>query len=262
MTPRLIVNGAGDVGGRVASLWVERGGEAIGITQSERRHSELAHAGVAPRSQPWTPNVRPSDVFVFSVAGSSKQKEALKCITGQGPLPNRAVFLSTVGFYGSQSGLLGPHVKAGTNARASEAAQAEAAFRSRFPNGSIIRLGGLYRRGRGPQEALRRRGHPPDVLMHDTMGLIHVDDAVVAIINALLLPDSPGLFVGVVSQPSRQDYYREACDILGLATPSSSERRTSRSYDSSGFRETLLPSPRWPDWRAGLRHALSADSLQ
>ena len=67
---RLVVIGAGDVGGEVARRWVAGGGEAMGFTASTARHEALARAGVQPRVGEAAETLRPDDRVLLSTSGS------------------------------------------------------------------------------------------------------------------------------------------------------------------------------------------------
>jgi len=252
---RLIVVGAGDVGGEVAARWVADGGKAVGITRTDARHAELAARGVTPTTDDPTGILQPDDAVLLSISGSSGQRAAAELL--QGLSCARAVLTSSTGVYGRRSGALGPDTPPGASERAQAAAAAEAAFRTFAPHGHVLRLGGLYRRGRGPQESLRRRGHAPGGPAERPLPLVHRDDAATAVLGALRgRTRAPVANVVMHPVPTRLAWYTLACDLLELPAPTFDEGGVQRTFDTRAFDRELVPEPRWPDWRQGLRHAL------
>lgn len=252
---RLVVIGAGDVGGRVAARWVALGhGEAVGITATPTRHEALARAGVEPRTGEARTHLRRGDRVLLAASGSPTQEKLAASLP---PLVGRAVMTSSTGFYQGRSGLLGASTPAGDGRRALAAAQAETAFRANASDPVVVRLGGLYRRGRGPQEALRRRGHALVGPAARPLPLIHIDDVVTALLAALTADAPAPTYVGVVlPAPSRRAYYDLACTLLDLPAPTFEGEAAPRSFIADRFRAELLPDPAWPSWREGLEHAL------
>ena len=45
---RLVVWGCGELGSRVARLWMDQGGAVVGITQTDERHAVLEKLGIFP----------------------------------------------------------------------------------------------------------------------------------------------------------------------------------------------------------------------
>lgn len=253
---RLIVVGAGDLGGEVATRWVAEGGKACGVTRTEDRHDSLRAAGVSPTTRDPRQLILRSDAVLFAVSGSANQADVVRRLLGMHT--RRAVFVSSTGVYGSQDGLLGAGHPPGRSSRARTAADAEAAFRRFAPDGVIVRLGGLYRAGRGPQSALARRGHAPDGPDAQRLPLIHRDDAATALLAALRHPDPEPVYTGVVRPaPTRGDFYRLACEALGLPSPTFEGDGVERDWDTEALHRDLLPEPRWPDWEAGVRQAIA-----
>ena len=250
---RLVVVGAGDVGGAVAARWIEGGGEAVGLTRTEFRHEDLRAAGVSPSTAEPASVIRPDDAVLLSISGSAGQRAAAEVLRGVSC--TRAVLTSSTGVYGAREGRLGADSPAGHSDRAQGVLAAEQAFQAWKPEGVVLRLGGLYRRGRGPREPLRKRGHAPSGPADRVLPLVHRDDAATAILAALG-GDHDGLVANVVVQtPTRGAWYALACEILDLPAPDFTPGGAQRTFDVDAL-GALLPQPRWPDWREGLREAL------
>lgn len=264
---RLVVIGAGDVGGEVAGRWVAGGGEAVGFTGSTARHERLAASGVEPRVGDAAEVLRPEDRVLLSTSGSESQR--LRAEELAGVEVRRAVMTGSTGIYGVASGRIDEHTPPGEGGRALGAAQAEAAFLRWAPDGVVLRLGGLYRRGRGPLQPLLRRGAPLPAPPNTALALIHRDDAVSALLAALVHPDPESVYLAVTPPAPRRDaFYREACRVHGLPEPAfgdpvgSGARTRGRGveggdalawYDVARLRRDLLPKPSHPDWREAIQ---------
>jgi nucleoside-diphosphate-sugar epimerase len=257
---RLVVIGAGDLGGAVAARWVASGGTALGITASPDKHEALRAAGVqAVTADERDPALalEPEDHVVLSIGGSTGQRDMARHLGGGAPRVRRAVFTGTTGVYGSRTGTLGPETPPGEEERAQTAAQAEAAFLEWAPTGVVIRFGGLYRAGRGPVGFYLRRGSLPPGPEHRPIPLVHRDDAATAILAALEHPEPDRIYVGAVPPlPTRGDFYREAARLHDRPAPSFDPDVTTgvpRAFDAARFLRDLLPEPAHPDWRDAVR---------
>lgn len=252
---QLVVWGAGELGGRVAAAWVERGHVAVGLTQSTERHDELRRCGVEPRLGSAPGLFGPEDVLLLALPGNANQKAAVEALV-QTPLPARAVFISSTGYYGTPQGIVNEDTPQGDTAHAIDVAAAETAFRNwAGKQGVILRLGGLYRQGRGPLSALQRRGTVPPGAPNRTLALIHYTDAATVTLSALAHAAPEPLYVCVVPPcPTRQEFYLGACRALGLTEPTFDAplEHPPAEYDVARMQRDLLPSPVHPDWHDAL----------
>jgi nucleoside-diphosphate-sugar epimerase len=260
---RLVVIGAGDVGGEVARRWVAGGGEAVGITASTARHEALAAAGVEPRIGQPERVLHGDDRVLLSTPGSQTQRIRAEALAGVKIL--RAVMTGSTGIYGAALGRIDESTPPGQGERARAAAEAETAFRRWAAEGVVLRLGGLYRRGRGPLQPLLRRGAPRPGPPDAALALIHRDDAVDAVLAALLHPAPEPVYLAVTPPAPRRDlFYQEACRLHGLPEPAFGDPIVSGRaapaekpdapgaaawYDVSLLRRDLLGEPAHPDWR-------------
>ena len=217
---RLIVWGAGELGGRVARLWVEQGGNALGYTKTPTRHPVLQAGGIEPRLGNPAGDIEPDDVLLLSIPGHAAQQAAVQTFVDQtSPPPARTVFVSVTGYHAGMHGPVSPDSPPGPDRRSAGIALAEQKFWNwAGGRGVIIRLGGLYCDGRGPFSALaRRRGKitrqaPPD----KTMALIHYDDAAAAIVAALQHPAPKKVYLGVTLPcPTRAEFYGPGLQEVG-----------------------------------------------
>jgi nucleoside-diphosphate-sugar epimerase len=250
---RLVVWGAGELGGRVARAWVERGGTALGFTQTTARHAELRAAGVEPHTG--APELRADDALLLSIPGSANQRAAVEALASVAP-PARVVLAGTTGYYGGAwSGPIDENTPPGHDEGAVAAAETEAAFRAWAPSGVVLRLGGLYRKGRGPVTAFARKKAAPPGPPDKVLALVHYEDAAAAAVAALAHPSpEPTYLVVTPPLPTRRDFYLAASVILELDAPMFGPplRRPPAVPDVSKLRRDLLPAPKWPKWQAAL----------
>ena len=164
---------------------------------------------------------------------------------------------SSTGYFGTQGGALSAESPPGETERAQEIAAMESRFTAwAGSQGTVIRLGGLYRQGRGPLNVMRKRGSAPLGVPPDrVIPLVHYDDAAAACFAALRV-ERPRPTYLVVSPPcpTRQDFYLAACVILDVPLPSF-EQATGRpraEYDIGHTIDDLDYAPQYPRWQAAL----------
>lgn len=252
---RLVVWGAGELGGRVAARWAQYGGPVLGLTRGTSRHDDLRRAGVEPRSGSAVDVLTPDDVLLLALPGNANQKAAVDALQDT-PSPARAVLISSTGYYGTPVGRVDEETPRGETPHAIQVEAAELAFRSwAGPCGVVIRFGGLYRPGRGPMSALLRRATAPEGAPNRTLALIHYTDAATATFVALRHPSPEATYVGAVPPcPTRHAFYTRACAVAGLPEPvfTSPLPHPPAEYDVTRLTRDLLPQPDHPDWRDAL----------
>ena len=107
--------------------------------------------------EPWIED----DCLLICIAGTDALKAAIERVAHRTP-PHRVVLTSSTGFYNGLGGPLDETSEPGPSQRAQNIAECERIFRDwAGTSGTILRLGGLYRQGRGPLNALKKRGHVP-----------------------------------------------------------------------------------------------------
>ncbi|MCB0035199.1 MAG: hypothetical protein KDE51_14305, partial [Anaerolineales bacterium] len=209
MAERLIVWGAGELGGRVAALW---NGPVLGFTETSARHDDLLAAGVEPRLGSAAPRLKADDCLLLALPGYQNQQLALEALV-EATLPARVVIISSTGYYGIASGRVTVDTPPGTSERAQAIAQTEALFH-KWTNGRgvIVRLGGLYRLGRGPFSAFAKRRRIPEKPPESKLPLIHYDDAARAVHQVLIHPQPRPVYLGITLPcPTRREFYTAAC---------------------------------------------------
>lgn len=252
---RLVVWGAGELGGRVGAAWARGGETVLGLTRSTRRHDDLRRRGMTPLVDSAPGLLAPDDALLLALPGSANQHAAVGALANTPP-PARAVLISSTGYYGSAHGRIDADTPHGDEAHAAVVAAAELAFRAwAGAGGVVLRLGGLYRRGRGPFAALLRRGTAPLGPPDKTLALVHYDDAATATLAALQHPSPEATYVVVVPPcPTRREFYLHACGVAGLPEPTFEAPLglPPADYDVIRLRRDLLPTPTHPDWRDAL----------
>jgi nucleoside-diphosphate-sugar epimerase len=131
----------------------------------------------------------------------------------------------------------------------------------------ILRLAGLYGKGRVPRIADLREGKPLPAASNGWLNLIHGEDVGSAILAAWQHPSPRRLYVVADGNPvKRCEYYREASRLARAPEPqfvetpassSRSQRATSQKRVwAKRFRWDLVPRLRFPSYREGLAEAL------
>jgi nucleoside-diphosphate-sugar epimerase len=252
---RLIVWGAGALGGRVGAMWAQSGAPVLGLTRTPERHVELRQHGIVPALGSAVGVLTPADALLLALPGSTSQYAAVEALVPTPP-PARAVLISSTGYYGTPHSRIDEDTLAGNDPHAQTIQAAEVAFRAwAGAGGVVLRLGGLYCRGRGPFAALQRRGAAPSGPPDTTLALIHYDDAATATLAALRHPSPAPTYVGVVPPcPTRREFYVQACRLAGLPEPAFQAPLglPPAAYDVARLRRDLLPTPGHPDWHDAL----------
>jgi nucleoside-diphosphate-sugar epimerase len=252
---RLVVWGAGELGGRVGAAWAKGGEPVLGLTRSTERHTDLRSRGITPLVGAAPGLLAPDDALLLALPGSANQQAAIAALANTPP-PVRAVLISSTGYYGSPHGRIDEDTPCGDDAHAAVVKAAEIAFRAwAGTRGVVLRLGGLYRRGRGPLAALLRRGTAPSGPPDKTLALIHYDDAAAATLVALRHPSPESTYVVVVPPcPTRREFYLHACRAAELPEPpfDAPLGLPPADYDVTRLRRDLLTIPTHPDWHDAL----------
>lgn len=252
---RLVIWGAGELGGRVGIAWARAGEPVLGLTQSPKRHAWLRAHSIMPQLGSAAGLLASNDALLLALPGSANQLAAVAALSTT-PLPERAVLISSTGYYGTPHSRVDEDTPPGNEPHAAAVVAAELAFRTwAGRRGVVLRLGGLYRHGRGPFAAFLRRGMAPAGPPDRTLALIHYEDAAAAALAALRHPSPEPTYVGVTLPcPTRQEFYQHACHIAGLPAPTFGPALglPPAEYDIIRLRRDLLPRPAHADWRAAM----------
>lgn len=175
-------------------------------------------------------------------------------------------YLSSSGVYGDTGGAwVDETAPVGTGRRTARAA-ADLAWQALHPQVRVFRLPGIYGPGRSPLDRVRGgQAHRVD-LPGQVFSRVHVDDIVGGVL-ASFDRGPPGVFNLADDRPVSQNAVIEAaCDLLGIAPPpllpledaglSPAARAfyaENRRVANGKAKRLLGWTPRYPDYRAGLR---------
>lgn len=251
---RVIVWGAGELGGRICEMAKADGHRVLAYTRTEERHETLLSLGAEVACgdpSDW----HESDILILCIAGTNQLDEAIARVADRPP-PARVVITSSTGYYNGLGGGINEHTEAGPTDRAKGIEAMEQRFRSWTKKaGVIMRLGGLYRPGRGPLNMLRKRGFAPPGAPNNTLALIHYEDAARAVYQAGIKQSvRPAYIVVSPPCPTRHEFYLAASVILALPLPSFGRPLAlpKAEYDVDALRQDLLPVPVHGRWQSAL----------
>lgn len=287
-----LIFGCGYLGERVARRWKSAGHEVIVVTRSRERADQFQHDGygavVADVTRPESlGNLPVADTVLFAVgfdrstgvAGPSIEDVyagGIRNVLGELPsVTDRFIYISTTGVYGPASGAWideqTPPDPQRDGGRASLAAEHALAVNPLGANSVVLRLAGIYGPGRVPFLDKLRAGEPIPAPASGYLNLIHVDDAVEAVLAADHLEtinNGPRIYCVSDGQPvERGEYYSEVARQIGAVPPqfvapdpnspraarAESNRRIANDRMLADLRVTLV----YPDYRAGLAAILN-----
>jgi nucleoside-diphosphate-sugar epimerase len=293
MTARLIV-GCGYLGQRVARRWQAAGDLVYAVTRRAERAAAWRSQGIRPIVADVTrretlarlPEV---DSLLYAVghdAASGQTHQAsyaggLQNVLGALP-PNfrRAIFISSTGVYGDRHGQwvdeetpCEPQRAAGQACLAAERlleAEGEGEGQRFAQRAVILRLAGLYGPDRIPRQAALLAGEPIDAPQHGFLNLIHVDDAVEAVLAAadldLRLPRR--YLVSDGTPVERSEYYAELARLIGAPpprfraldeeTPAHVRAGADKRVSNARMLAELKVALRFPSYREGLKAIVEA----
>ncbi len=273
---RVLVAGAGYVGGALALELARAGHEVIAVRRSEAPLEgcrtlaiDLADAAALAKL--------PAEVdqLVYAVGADGRSDEAYERAYVRGLAgvlgrvqAGRVLFTSSTAVYGQDDGAL---VDETSEAKAEGTARflraGEALVQALGERGVVLRLAGIY--GPGRERLVRMVAEGSARLGSGVVGnRIHRDDCVGAIAHLLALPAPRPVYVGVDRAPVLLDeVYRWVAAELGLPPPPAGEL-DARARDGAGRRgggkrcvsDRLLASGyvfRHPSYREGYREAIA-----
>lgn len=287
--PTKLIFGCGFLGHPVALRWLKEGHAVYALTRSPERAESLASEGISPVLGDITRpeslgNFPAADSILFAVgydrsAGYEIDKvyvTGLANVLDQlDTLPRRFIYISSTGVYGQTDGRWldedSPCQPRRAGGRACLAAEKLLSEHEIAPRTVSLRCAGLYGPGRIPrlesvraQRAISARG--------DTyLNLIHVEDAVEAVLAVDRASHPSSVYVVSDGHPVvRRDFYDELARLLGVAPPQltlsgDDENDRRRGSENKRMRNDRIIHelgivPKNPNYREGLASILgSAD---
>lgn len=232
---RVLVAGAGFVGGALASILAERGDDVIAVRRSP---SELRSVRTiaADLSGPALAQALtdPIDALVYAAAADATTESAYSRVyvdalartidLARDRGATRLIFTSSTGVYGQSGGDWVDEASPTEPARFTGRIMLRAEELVRQAGGTSLRLGGVYGPGRTRLIDTVRRGEArlsptPAAATHFT-NRIHRDDAAGALAHLLRLERLDPIYLGVDEEPAdMNDVLRFIADRLGVPTP-------------------------------------------
>lgn len=277
---KTLVFGCGYLGRRVAAELVRQDTQVWGTTRSSARAERLQRAGIRPLIADWLDSrtlCRLPQVDRVLVAVSydpasrhdrySAQVDGLRNLLSQLPPQIPICYISTTGVFHQQHGEwvdeaspCRPLREAGRVALA-----AEGLLRAQRPNSAwtILRLSGIY----GPQRLPRVQdvlaGRPIATPQHGYLNLIHVEDAVAAVIRSWAEPRQRLYLVSDDRPVVRSEFYRAVAERFQAPPPVFVEPSAEASVSGRAagnkrvwnrrVRRELLPRLKYPTFLDGIQ---------
>jgi len=237
-----LVIGCGYLCRRVARKWLDRGDQVAVVTRSHERADTLKRDGFSPVvadvSDPESLKCLPETQTVLHAVGYDRAAAAPRravvvdglrhVLDALSPRVDRFLFISSTGVMGCHHGdwvdeatPCDPQLASGRCGF-----EAETLLRSHElgRRAVILRLAGIYGPGRLPKLADVRAGRTVAAPDGTYLNLIHVDDAVQAILAAQKWATLPDMFLVSDGYPtSHRQFYSEMARQLGVAQPDFSQ---------------------------------------
>lgn len=279
MTEARLVVGCGYLGHRVARRWQVEGRTVFATTRSPNRAGQFEAEGLRPLvadvTRPETLAALPAAGTVLYAVGYDRhgalarnrvQVEGLRAVLDALPdSTGKIVYVSTTGVYGEadsdwvdEDSPCRPTREAGRIALAAEEVLRGHRLGARA---IILRLAGIYGPGRIPRIADVLAGAPLEVPSRAQANLIHVDDAVSAVLAADARAQPPRTYNVADGCPaSRREFYRLVASLLGVEgvtfvepkdDPGSS-RGAGKKVDNRRLLDELQVELAFPTYRDGL----------
>lgn len=284
-----LIFGCGYLGKRVAQKWLRQGDQVLAVTRSAARAEEFADWGVQPIVGDITADVDLRDAdgaqtVLFAVGFDRGSGQAIREVYVGGlqkvldKLPasvSRFIYISSTGVYAQADGEWvdegSPCEPEREGGRACLAAEALLRAHDIGRRSVILRLAGIYGPGRLPKWKDVIAGNSIDSPADGYLNLIHVDDAVSAVLAAEGLQNLPDRILVSDGQPVlRGDFYRELAKQSGAPAPRFAEpadaaranRRgsTDKRIDNTRMRQRLSITLQYPSYCEGLAAIVAAEA--
>jgi nucleoside-diphosphate-sugar epimerase len=283
--------GCGYLGQRVARRWQEAGHEVFAVTRSADRARALSEKRfrpiVADVLQPASlVNLPAAESVLVAIGFDRSSGKSIREVYADGmrsildALPRgtgKIIYTSSTGVYGQSQGEWvdedSPCQPGREGGRACLEAERLLAAHPLGARGVILRLAGLYGPGRVPNIDEIRRNEPIAAPEQGWINLLHVDDAVQAVLAADERAPTPRTYVVADGNPvARRDYYQELARLLRapppvFASPAPDSPRAQRAASSKRACNARMINElgirlRYPSYREGLAAILAAPQTE
>ena len=233
---RRMIVGCGYLGDRVARCWREAGDTVYATTRGHRSEM-LSRSGLRPLTLdvtdvPTTTCLPQVDTVVFAVGRDRQAGVTMQDIHVTGlravldALPDttgRVIYVSSSGVYGQNSGEWVDEESACEPVSAGgHACLSGERLLSTHPRGHdavVLRLAGLYGRGRAPYAAQIRSTTPIAGSRDSFLNLVHVDDAAASVVAAAACNRGRTYVISDGHPPTRGEYVEWFAARLGVPAP-------------------------------------------
>lgn len=262
MTVSVFISGCGDIGARVAKLWLDRGVAVFGLAHNASANARLAALNIKPVAgdldNPTSLDKLPTgNALVYHFApppphGNEDPRviNLLNAMRGQHK-PKKIVLISTTAVYGDCHGAwiteatpAHPQTDRGRRRLAGEQALLQWCGRHKVA-AVILRVGGIYGPGRLPVERLEK-GLP---VLHESdspyTNRIHQDDLASICVAAAERANDGAIYNVSDGQPGTMtQYFKDVAHALELPAPPEVDRQTAEKTLSAGMLSYLNESRR------------------
>ncbi|MBM7068973.1 SDR family oxidoreductase [Actibacterium sp. 188UL27-1] len=279
MTGTLLSLGHGYSAKALATLLLSRGWTIIGTTRSAEKAKTLRATGVDPRTVPGdnlTADLARATHLLISASPDENGDPFLPLIFDalKTRKPGWIGYLSTTGVYGDHQGGWVDEDTPCTpgNTRGKWRARAEQQWLDHGAH--IFRLAGIYGPGRGPFAKVRNGTARRIIKPNQVFGRIHVDDIAQTVAASIAAPNPGRIYNVCDDEPAPpEDVLGYAAELLGLPLPPEEDFETaemtpmarsfyaeSRRVRSNRIKDELGVTLHYPDYRAGLKALLAAET--
>lgn len=260
--PDVFIIGFGDIGSRVARLYLQEKKTVSGLARSPSSSQQMKDIGVDPVKADLDQVQSLQDlplanalIFYFAPPPATgktdpRMEHFLACLDSSN-LPRKIVYISTSGVYGDQSGnwvTEATPTRPGAE-RAHRRLDAENKLRQFRQQNSvetvILRVGGIYGPGRLPEKRIREKIPVINEELAPKTNRIHADDlAAICVAAAKRGLDGEIYNVSDGCDSNMTEYFFQVADHLGLERPPCVDWETAKEVLSPGMLSYLRESRR------------------
>ena len=284
----MLIFGCGYLGERLAFRWREMGNPTHTVARRTQRLNELKAAGFSPIladvTRPETLcHLPPAETVVFGVARNRELGDSWHAtyVSGLSAVLDavsntvrRFIYLSSSGVYGQKDGSwvdeqspCHPATEGGKYCWEAEQCLAQHPVGKRS---IVVRLAGIYGPGRVPRRQALSDRQTIKAARQGFVNLIHVDDAVEAIVAAANSENLPSIYNVSDGHPvKREDYFRELCRLYHLSEPTFAapdpdsaaalRSASNKRLNNARLLNELGVTLRFPDYCEGLANIVATE---